>query len=74
MFIMESLSKDEKQSAAWTGKEEGDVDEPGSLTRFRRLCWGMLSMVLIPDLVENEGGRGKARDAGEGRRTVRVDG
>jgi len=50
---------------AWTGKEEADVDKPGSLTRSRKRFWTMLSVVLIRGLAGKGGGRGKARDAGE---------
>jgi hypothetical protein len=38
----------------------------GSLTRFRRLFWGMLSIVLGRDLKGNGEERRRARDAGEG--------
>ena len=61
------LSKGEKRSAAWTGKEEEGVDMNGSLTRFQKRFWVMRSVVRVPGLVGNEGGKRRARDAGEGR-------
>ena len=64
-FIETLLSKGKKRSAAWTVMEEEDVDMNGSLMRFRKLCWAMLSMVRVPDLVEKGvGGRKTTEDGG----------
>ena len=48
--------------------EEEDVDKPGVLMKFRKLCWAMLSMVRVPDLVGKGAGRGKAPQPGCARR------
>jgi hypothetical protein len=39
----------------------------GSLMKSRKRCWEMRSAVLILDLVENGEGKGRVRDAGEGK-------